>query len=118
MFNTGSGTVDFDDCWVAIRFGAANNYWNGFQAKEPQLCLGTTATSWSRAPEDVDEAIDNIEIGGRNLMLNTLHPDATGTNLKRPHIIGQIVNTGGRGTCTIAEHGIRFTNTTSNWQYI
>lgn len=57
MFKSGSGTVDFDDCWVAIRFGAANNYWNGFQAKEPQLCLGTTATSWSRAPEDFDAEI-------------------------------------------------------------
>lgn len=60
MFNSGSGTVDFDDCWVAIRFGAANNYWNGFQAKEPQLCLGTTATSWSKAPEDIDEEVSNL----------------------------------------------------------
>lgn len=71
MFNTGSGTVDFDNCWVTVRIGAVNNYWNGFQAKEPQLCLGTTATSWSRAPEDIDEAIDNIEVGGRNLVWNS-----------------------------------------------
>ena len=54
MFNSGSGTVDFDDCWTTIRFGAANNYWNGFQAKEPQLSLGTTATSWTPAPEDIE----------------------------------------------------------------
>ena len=60
MFNTGSGIVDFDNCWVTVRIGAVNTYWNGFQAKEPQLSLGTTATSWSRAPEDVDETIDNV----------------------------------------------------------
>lgn len=64
------------------------------------------------------ESVDNMEIGGRNLILNTLYPDATGSNLKRPHLIGQISNTGGRGTCTVAEHGIRFTTTSENWQYI
>ena len=60
MFSSGSGTVDFNDCWVTVRIGAVNNYWNGFQVKEPQLCLGTIATSWSRAPEDVDEEVSNL----------------------------------------------------------
>lgn len=85
MFSSGSGTVDFNDCWVTVRIGAVNNYWNGFQAKEPQLCLGTTATSWSRAPEDVDEAIDNIEIGGRNLLKGS---DVTNTSLTTPLLGG------------------------------
>jgi len=85
IFNTGSGTVDFDNCWVTVRIGAVNTYHNGFQAKEPQLCLGTTATSWSRAPEDVDEAIDNIEIGGRNLLKGS---DVTNTSLTTPLLGG------------------------------
>lgn len=64
------------------------------------------------------ESVDNLAVGGRNLILNTLYPDATGSGLKRPHLIGQITNTSGRGTCTVAEHGIRFTCTSANWQYI
>ena len=55
-----------------------NIYHNSFQTKEPQLSLGTTATAWSAAPEDIEANIqqvqtnlDNLEIGGRNLLLNT-----------------------------------------------
>ena len=32
---------------------------------------GNKATDWSPAPEDVNHAIDNIQVGGRNLLLNT-----------------------------------------------
>ena len=125
-FTSGSGTPDYDDCWVTVRIGAYNNYWNGFQIKEPQLSLGTTATAWSAAPEDVSadiqqvqDNLDNLEIGGRNLIIGTLNPIATGgTGIYRPHLPGQITNTSGRGTCTVAEHGLRFTNTTANWEYI
>ena len=74
-FTSGSGTPDYDDCWVTVRIGAYNNYWNGFQIKEPQLSLGTTVTAWSAAPEDVSadiqqvqDNLDNLEIGGRNLL--------------------------------------------------
>lgn len=64
------------------------------------------------------ESVDNLEIGGRNLIIGTLYPDATGSNMKRPHLPGQISNTSGRGTCTVAEHGLRFTLTEQNWCYI
>lgn len=74
---------------------------------------GTNAT-WTYA----GNITDGIEIGGRNLIIGTLHPDARSGGIYRPHIFGQISNTAGRGTCTVAEHGIRFTNTTANWQYI
>lgn len=57
MFTSGSGTVDFNDCWATVRIGAVSTYHNGFQAKEPQLCLGTTATSWTPAPEDINAEI-------------------------------------------------------------
>lgn len=76
------------------------------------------AVSAEGTANSASEKIDNLQVGGRNLILNTLYPDATGSNLKRPHIFGQISNTGGRGTATVAEHGIRFTTTSQNWQYI
>ena len=76
------------------------------------------AVSAEGTANSASEKVDSLQVGGRNLILNTLYPDATGSNLKRPHIFGQISNTGGRGTCTVAEHGIRFTNTSENWQYI
>ena len=91
----------------------------------PQIEFGNKVTDWSPAPEDVNENIqqvqdnlDNLEIGGRNLIIGTLNPDARSGGIYRPHLPGQIANTGGRGTCTVAEHGLRFTNTTANWEYI
>lgn len=36
-----------------------------------KLEKGNKATDWTPAPEDVDHAIDNIQVGGRNLLLNT-----------------------------------------------
>ena len=76
------------------------------------------AVSAEGTANSASDKVDSLQVGGRNLILNTLYPDATGSSLKRPHLIGQISNTGGRGTCTVAEHGIRFTTTTENWQYI
>ena len=40
----------------------------------PKLEKGNKPTDWSPAPEDVDSAIDNIEVGGRNLILKTGTP--------------------------------------------
>ncbi len=83
------------------------------------ICYKCTAISGSNATWTYAGNItDGIQIGGRNLIIGTLNPNATGSGMKRPHVIGQITNTSGRGTCTIAEHGIRFTNTSQNWQYI
>lgn len=56
------------------------------------------------------------EIGGRNLIINTLNPDATAAN--RPKFLEQTVNTAGRGTASVAEHGIRFTTTSAAYCYI
>lgn len=75
IFTSGSGTPNYDNCWVTVRIGAVSSYHNSFQATQPQLSLGTTATAWSIAPEDVEasmqEKVDNIEIGGRNLLLGS-----------------------------------------------
>lgn len=62
------------------------------------------------------EDIDNLSIGGRNLILGTLSPSAVPA--ERPHLAGQPTSTHGRGTCTVAEHGLRFTLTSANWCYI
>lgn len=42
-----------------------------------KLEKGTVPTAWSPAPEDIDEKIDNIEIGGKNLLLDTNAPSLT-----------------------------------------
>lgn len=39
--------------------------------KLPKLETGTIATDWSPAPEDVEAKVDNISVGGRNLLLGT-----------------------------------------------
>ena len=60
--------------------------------------------------------LQSMPIGGRNLMIGTLSPSVIAA--ERPHIKGQTTNTSGRGTCTVAEHGIRMTTTTADWAYI
>ena len=37
----------------------------------PKLEKGNKATDWTLAPEDVDDKIDNITIGGRNILLDS-----------------------------------------------
>ena len=99
------GTFVYSDVSLSSSYEAAKAAYN-------------KAVSAEGTANSASDKVDNLQVGGRNLILNTLYPDATGSNLKRPHIFGQISNTGGRGTCTVAEHGIRFTCTSENWQYI
>lgn len=53
------------------------------QLRKPKLEKGNKATDWTPAPEDVQAEIDNIDIGGRNLLRNsttsgmTLSPKVT-----------------------------------------
>ncbi|MGL5921048.1 MAG: hypothetical protein ACRCZQ_11200, partial [Bacteroidales bacterium] len=39
--------------------------------EKPKLETGNKPTDWSPAPEDIDDQIDNIQVGGRNLIRNT-----------------------------------------------
>lgn len=48
--------------------------------KNIKLEKGNKATDWTPAPEDVDETINNIEIGGRNLILDTATPHSSRTD--------------------------------------
>lgn len=73
------------------------------------------ADAASETANNAIEKVDNLQIGGRNLVIRTLYPSAT----SRPGFKGQVGSTLGRGTCTVAEHGIRYTlGSTINWQYI
>lgn len=99
--------------------------WFNSETSDIMTCINSrlsgnfVSSDWEKRNKYTDDtAVENLEIGGRNLILNTLYPDATGSSLKRPHFIGQVTNTTGRGTCTVAEHGIRFTCTSENWAYI
>lgn len=56
-FNGGSGTVDYNNCWVTVRPGAWSSSWDSFQARLFKLELGNKATDWSPAPEDLDADI-------------------------------------------------------------
>ena len=65
---------------------------------------------------EIGSAVDALEIGGRNMIINTLHPDVS-TAAKRPRLAGQQSNTGIRGTASTAEHGFRATIAASDVQY-
>ena len=99
------GSFSYSDVSLASSYEAAKAAYN-------------KAVSAEGTANSASDKIDNLQVGGRNLILNTLYPNATGSNLKRPHISGQVSNTSGRGTASVAEHGIRFTTTSENWQYI
>lgn len=67
--------------------------------------------------EAAQEAIDNIEIGGRNLIYNTLVPNVT-SNDTRPNIGGDGTNGyaygASTGELTTATHGVRHTVTSTS----
>lgn len=63
IFTLGSGSPNFDDCWVVVEFYGANTYWPGFDLKEIKLESGTILTEWSPAPEDIEFMINNAVTG-------------------------------------------------------
>lgn len=65
----------------------------------------------------LDNALNSIGIGGRNLIIHTLNPDVSAAK-NYPKLRGQTTNTAGRGTATAVEHGIRFDSTQARWPYI
>ena len=74
---------DFSTCYVRLSLWKSytKGYGAGFQAKELKLEVGNKATDWSPAPEDVQNEIDNIQIGGRNLLQqNDVEIDQTNSN--------------------------------------
>ena len=44
---------------------------NLFENTKPKFEIGTKATDWTPAPEDVDASINGIQIGGRNLIVGS-----------------------------------------------
>ena len=60
--------------------------------------------------QSAQDAVDNLEVGGRNLFINTLSPDASAIS-RYPRLLGQTTNTQVRAgsLVTAAEHGIRDT---------
>lgn len=68
--------------------------------------------TWTYAGDLTTGVIDNIEIGGRNLFINTNVPDMS-TSAKRPRLIGQTQDTSVTGSAYTVEHGIGIRSTAS-----
>ena len=101
-------TVFSDDTFVYSDVSLSSSY-------EAAKVAYNKADAASETANNAIEKVDNLQIGGRNLVIRTLYPSAT----SRPGFKGQVGSTSGRGTCTVAEHGIRYTlGSTINWQYI
>lgn len=68
------------------------------------------------ADKETETIVDNMNIGGRNLMLNTYYPDV----MNLPSILGQSGNTAvpSSSTVTTATHGIRDTSLTATYPTI
>lgn len=76
-------------------------------------------TDWQKRNKYTDDsAVDNLQIGGRNLIKNTLNPDVSNVE-NYPMLIEQSVVTAfNSGTKTVATHGIRQTNTSASRTFI
>lgn len=66
--STGSSKGDAKP--VIVYFNTSNSPLDVY-IKLPKLEIGNVATDWTPAPEDVDAMIDNLKVGGRNLLLGT-----------------------------------------------
>ena len=76
LHGTGNGTHYLQFVFISSNLGDAFDvtYWH------PKIEIGDKATDWTPAPEDVDAGIanvqaniDNLEIGGRNLLTNPVY---------------------------------------------
>ena len=59
--------------WLRIRVDGADTSGKTFTISNAKAERGNKATDWSPAPEDVDNKIDSIEIGGNNLIPMSLN---------------------------------------------
>ena len=59
-FTVGTGTVDFNTCYIRLALFKVYDagYTAGFQLRKLKLEIGTKATDWTPAPEDVQTEID------------------------------------------------------------
>lgn len=83
------------------------NYWD---LDSGEFSLASTATIDGKTIASTDY-VDNLDVGGRNYIINTLIPDVSAT-AKRPKIYQQSGNTVfSAGTYSTSTHGFRITNT-------
>ena len=80
--------------------------------KSSSIMMDEDNQSLTVAFSNLKSNVDNMSFGGRNLIKNTLNPDVSAPE-KYPRLIGQTyTNTMSAGSVkTVAEHGIRVTNT-------
>ena len=69
--------------------------------------------------QSAQDAVDNLEVGGRNLFINTLSPDVSAA-ARYPRLVGQTSSTQVRAgsLVTTGEHGIRTTVDSAAKPYI
>lgn len=104
---------------VVIRTGRIQdtrgyNYWD---LDSGEFRLASTATIDGKTIATTDY-VDNIDVGGRNYIINTLIPDVSAAS-KRPKIYQQSGNTVfSAGTYSTSTHGFRITNTDATRIYV
>lgn len=74
-----STSVPDNTASVKVRIWTNNMLQNAFYSRL-KIERGNVATDWSPAPEDVDNKIDNISVGGRNYILNSSGVGASPSN--------------------------------------
>ena len=78
--------ADADAKKMRVRFRSGEDtklYTSSYYIKWPKIETGRKVTDWSPAPEDINEniadAVNGIQVGGRNLLLGTSTPAQKGT---------------------------------------
>lgn len=97
FFTSGSGSLaDCTRFYVQIY----NYSTNHLQIRKPKLEYGNKATDWTPAPEDLYSAVDDVKVGGRNLLRHTedmpivaTHTSSAGIGLYT-NSVGTLTDTG------------------------
>ncbi|KUF38953.1 hypothetical protein AS361_03660 [Myroides marinus] len=71
-----------DMCGLSYDAGWYTNVYGGVSLKDqqPKLENGIFATPWTPAPEDIESKIDNIQVGGTNLLIKSKFIPLEGTD--------------------------------------
>ena len=100
-----SGTGSFNDC-TRFYVQIYNYSTNHLQVRKPKLEYGNTATDWSPAPEDLYTAVDDVKVGGRNLLRHTENMPIVATHASSA---GIGLYTSSVGTLTDTGEGLKLT---------
>jgi len=71
FFSAGTQPSNLDTAYFGARIARLNTNYNSYQIRRVKIEAGNVATDWSMAQEDMTDYVDDVSVGGKNLLHGT-----------------------------------------------